>query len=86
MCELFMTFSNGIFVIDSLTNHRQQTLGVQICWDRMMIALLVKVRLWLFTLNGGIERFQIPLSVWHCVVCLEKWKKQREKEHELHLT
>lgn len=32
--------------------------------------LLVKVRLWLFTLDGGIESFQIPLCVWHCVVCL----------------
>lgn len=40
--------------------------------------LLVKVRLWLFTLNGGVERFQIPLCVWHRVVCLDKWKRQRE--------
>lgn len=34
--------------------------------------LLVKVRLWLFTLDGGVERFQILLCVWHCVVCLDK--------------
>lgn len=33
-------------------------------------SLLVKVRLWLFTLNGGVERFQILLRVWYCVVCL----------------
>lgn len=40
--------------------------------------LLVKVRLWLFTLNGGVERFQILLYVWHCVVCLYKWKRETE--------
>lgn len=33
-------------------------------------SLLVKVRLWLFTLNGGVERIQILLCVWYCVVCL----------------
>lgn len=32
--------------------------------------LLVKVRLWLFTLNGGDERLQILFHVWYCVVSL----------------
>lgn len=48
----------------------------------MMKCLLVKVRLWLFTLDGGIERFQILLCVWHCVVCLDKWKRQRKRERQ----
>lgn len=47
--------------------------------------LLVKVRLWLFTLDGGVERFQIFLRVWHCVVCLNKTKKQRERSVSIDL-
>lgn len=44
--------------------------------------LLVKVRLRLFTLDGGVERFQVLLCVWYCVVCLYKWERQRETEGE----
>lgn len=39
-------------------------------------SLLVKVRLWLFTLNGGFEWFQILLRVWYCIVCL--WDRNRD--------
>lgn len=38
------------------------------------VFILVEVRLGLFTLNGGIERLQVLLCVWHRVVCL--WERQ----------
>lgn len=70
----------AVELIHCPTNRKQCMLVVKICWGHMMKCLLVKVRLWLFTLDGGIERFQILLCVWHRVVCLEKWKRQRERQ------
>ena len=44
--------------------------------------LLVEVGLGLLTLNGGAERVQILLRVWHCVMCLEGERHGRERGKE----
>ncbi len=77
LLKLFGIFSTGIKLIPCRTNHRQRAHGVNLLGPHDE-CLLVKVRLRLFTLNGGAERFQVLLCVWDCVVCLWEWERQKQ--------
>lgn len=53
-----------------------------------MLGLLVEVRLWLFTLNGGVQAVNIclcveALGILHCVVSLQR---RENTSHTLNLT